>query len=132
MPPLAIRRPQLERRDELTIALERGVGQNAWRAIIRPSPRVGFALVLHGTGSIDNMKVLFSSTVIQVVHNGKTSFYGTGYSQVLILAGPGNDTIQLKGTSLPVTVVGGSGRHPASTWAMASSRGITPATLGNP
>src|SRR5262249_14096887 len=63
------------------------------------------ALVVSGTNNANQIAVLFSASLIQVVVDRKSTFYPATYSQVLILAGDGNDTIQLQNPSVPVAVL---------------------------
>src|SRR5262249_44923653 len=67
------------------------------------------ALIVTGTEQADQIGVLFSPNLIQVVVNRQATFYPITYSQVLVLAGNGANAIQLLNPSIPVTVVGGSG-----------------------
>lgn len=66
-------------------------------------------LVINGTDSTDKVSVLFSSGKVQAVVNGKSSVYSSNFNQVLILAGAGNDSIQLTNPTLPLSVLGGAG-----------------------
>ncbi len=66
-------------------------------------------LVVNGTGGGDSLSVLFSPSLIQVVLNGRSTFSPTTYSQVLVLAGGGNDVIKLSNPSIPVAVLAAGG-----------------------
>lgn len=66
-------------------------------------------LLIRGNETADTIKIIFSANLIQVVHNGKATFYPTTYNQVLVLPSDGDDSIQLFSPSIPVSVLGGTG-----------------------
>lgn len=66
-------------------------------------------LFVYGTESVDTLTIIFSANLIQTVVNRKATFYPTTYSQVIVLAGTGNDSIKLLAPTLPVAVLADTG-----------------------
>lgn len=67
-------------------------------------------LIVTGRDVVDAITVIFSSSsLIQTVVNGKSTYYSKSFSQVVILAGDGNDMLRLMNPRIPVAILAGPG-----------------------
>lgn len=68
------------------------------------------ALLVVGTERNDRISVISSPTLIQTIVNGVSTYYSTSYTQVLVLAGGGDDSIILSAPTIATSVIAAAGK----------------------